>query len=185
MHEVDVCSPFLQSFTFHLSHVSPSTRLIRSREQYTAAFDSKSHDELLNNLMTSDHLLVRTTGQKDEGAEASIAALSKEIYAPFAQYTHIPTHLVTYEVSDGWEMVGYATLYWNLAVPGKTEGGETKVRDGQGREWDGCNPAAFNFKYRRVDGGIRLCKTEIAADPTSAVVGMLKRGMMKAEDLMK
>lgn len=156
-----------------------------SREQYTNAFDSKAHDEILKNFMADDHFLVRTTGQKDHGAKASLDALSNEVYAPFAKYTHIPNHLITYEVDDGWEMMGYATLYWNLAVPGKTESGDGKVKDAQGREWDGANPAAFNFRYRKVDGGIRLCKTEIAADPTSAVVGMLKRGMMKAEDLMK
>ena len=81
-------------------------------------------------------------------------------------------------------MMGYATLYWNLAVPGKTESGGG-VKDDQGNVWDGAGPAAFNFRYRKVNGGIRLSKTEIAADPTAVVVGMLKRGVMKPEDLLK
>ena len=68
---------------------------------------------------------------------------------------------------------------------GKTEDSSSKVKDKEGNEWDGANPAAFNFAYRKVDGGIRLAKTEIAADPTATVVEMLKRGMMKAEDLLK
>lgn len=134
--------------------------------------------------MTSDHVLIRTTGQKDSGAQASVDALYKEIYAPFAKWVHIPQHLICYEVDDGWEMIGLATLYWTLAVPGKAESGE-KVKDAEGNEWDGCNPASFSFRYRKDGEGIRLAKTEIAADPTLAVVGMLKRGMMKAEDLMK
>jgi hypothetical protein len=79
--------------------------------------------------------------------------------------------------------MGFATLYWILAGPGKMEGGE-KVRDEKGEEWDGAGPAAFGFRYRKVEGGIRLCKTEIYADPTKAVVGMLRRGVMRVEDLL-
>ena len=75
-----------------------------------------------------------------------------------------------------------ATLYWNLVAPG--EGAKVKGRDG--KEWDGATPAAFNFRYvKQSDGGIRLGKSVTFGDPTSAVVMMLKRGMMKPEDLMK
>ncbi|CAO2655021.1 Nn.00g117540.m01.CDS01 [Neocucurbitaria sp. VM-36] len=35
------------------------------------------------------------------------------------------------------------------------------------------------------DGGVRLDKSATYADPTAAVVTMLKRGMMKPEDLVK
>ncbi|KAF3037728.1 hypothetical protein E8E11_005283 [Didymella keratinophila] len=153
-------------------------------EQYTNQVDAKAADEVKNNWMAQDHFLVRSTGQKDTGAQASVDALYKEIYAPFAEHAHVPYHLVCYEVDDGWEMMGLATVYWNLAVPGKQESGE-KVKDKEGNEWDGAMPGAFNFHYRKEGGGIRVTKTEIAADPTAAVVGMLKRGMMKPEDLMK
>ncbi|KAF2629221.1 hypothetical protein BU25DRAFT_409129 [Macroventuria anomochaeta] len=153
-------------------------------EQYTLTYDSKAYDEIKNNLLTDDHLLVRTTGQKHQGAQASADAMYKEIYAPFAKWSHVPYHIIAYEVDDGWEMMGLATLYWTLAVPAKQESGD-KVRDAEGNEWDGANPAAFNFRYRKVGDGIRLAKTEIAADRTAAVVGMLKRGMMKPEDLLK
>nr|GFD60684.1 hypothetical protein [Tanacetum cinerariifolium] len=74
--------------------------------------------------------------------------------------------------------------YWTLAVPGKQESGD-KVKDAEGNEWDGAMPAAFNFKYRKDGDGIRMSQTEIAADPSATIVGMLKRGMMKPEDLMK
>lgn len=136
--------------------------------------------------MTPDHQLVRTTGQKHSGASECIDVLYKDIYAPFAKWAHIPYHIICYEVDEGWEMMGLAMLWWSLAVPGKQEGGGGgKVKDGEGVEWDGCNPAAFSFRYKREGEGIRLAKTEIAADPTGAVVAMLKRGVMKAEDLIK
>lgn len=134
--------------------------------------------------MAPDHVLVRTTGQKHEGADASLNALYREIYAPFAKWCHVPYSLVAHEVDDGWEMLGFATLYWTLAVPGKQESGN-KVKDAQGNEWDGSNPAAFKFHYRKKGDGMQLARTEIAADPTGAVVEMLKRGMMKPDDLMK
>jgi len=147
-------------------------------------YDSKS-PEKIKTLMTPDHQLVRTTGQKHSGASECIDALYKDIYAPFAKWAHVPYHIICYEVDEGWEMMGLAMLWWSLAVPGKQEGGGEKVKDGEGVEWDGCNPAAFNFRYKRDGEGIRLAKTEIAADPTVAVAAMLKRGMMKAEDLIK
>lgn len=135
--------------------------------------------------MTDDHLLIRTTGQKHTGAQASVEALYNDIYAPFAKWAHIPYHMITYEVEDGWEMMGLATLYWKLAVPGKTEDSGSKVKDKEGNEWDGANHAAYNFRYKKVGDEIRLAKTEIAADPTAVTVEMLKRGMMKPEDLLK
>ncbi|KAF1925030.1 uncharacterized protein M421DRAFT_8291 [Didymella exigua CBS 183.55] len=153
-------------------------------EHYTNQFDAKAVDDVKNNLLTHDHVLVRTTGQMDAGAQASVDALYKVLYAPFAKWAHIPQHVICYAVEDGWEMMGHATLYWTLAVPGKQESG-ANVRDQEGNEWDGANPAAFNFRYRMEGGEIRMCRMEIAADPSTVIVSMLKRGMMKAEDLMK
>jgi hypothetical protein len=94
---------------------------------------------------------------------------------------HDPEFLIAFDTDDGWGMLGLATLYWNLAAKG--EGGQ-KVKDKSGKEWDGAGPAAFKFGYTKVDGGIRLNRTEIMADSSKAVVMMLKRGMMKPEDLM-
>lgn len=158
--------------------------LTLTREQYTYAIDGKEREKVKNDWMDPDHVLTRSTGQKDKGADASVGALYNEIYAPFAKWSHVPEQLVAYEVDDGWEMIGLAMLYWTLAVPGKQESG-SKVKDKEGNEWDGVTPASFVFGYKKVDGGIRLKKTDITADPTAAVVGMLKRGMMKPEDLMK
>ncbi|KAF3009475.1 hypothetical protein E8E13_002758 [Curvularia kusanoi] len=153
-------------------------------EEYTNVIDAKEFDKIKNDYMDPDHLLVRNTGQEDKGAAASVAAIQNEIYAPFAKWSHVPFQLVAYETDEGWEMIGMATFYWTLAVPGKQESG-SKVKDAQGNEWDGATPGGFGFKYKKVDGGIRLSKTQIMVDRVTAAVEMLKRGMMKPEDLMK
>lgn len=81
-------------------------------------------------------------------------------------------------------MLGVATLYWNLHVSAKDGG--AKVKSTNGKEWDGAGPAAYSFHYvKQGDGGIRLSKTAIYANPTAAMVTMMKRGMMKPEDLVK
>jgi hypothetical protein len=132
--------------------------------------------------MTNDHKLHKSTGEVVSGGDASFASLKNEIYAPLKDHLHDPQYVVCWEVENGWEMLGVATLYYNLAVPG--EGNKVKGR--QGKEWDGAIPSAFDFRYvKQSDGGIKLSRTAIFSDPTAAVVGMLKRGMMKPEDLLK
>jgi hypothetical protein len=78
-------------------------------------------------------------------------------------------------------MIGAATLYWNLAVSGDGQ----KVKDREGREWDGAGPASYKFTYVRQDGGIKMAETQIFADQTGAMETMLKRGMLKPEALLK
>ena len=79
-------------------------------------------------------------------------------------------------------MLGVATLHWKLVVA--ADG--SKVNDNTSKDWDGAGPAAFKFEYvKQSDGGIKLGSTEIFADPTAAMVTMLKRGMLKPEDLLK
>ena len=46
--------------------------------------------------------------------------------------------------------------------------------------------AAFRFTYHKGGkDGVELAKTEIYGDPSAAVVQMLKRGMMKPEQLLQ
>lgn len=73
-------------------------------------------------------------------------------------------------------------MYWNLVVPGDG----IKIKDKFGKEWDGAGPGAYDFQFtKQADGGIKVSKIAMFLDPTAAVVMMLKRGMMKAEDLLK
>ena len=90
--------------------------------------------------------------------------------------------MACWETERGWALSGVATLYWDLVVSGDGE----KVKDRTGKQWDGAGPAAFRFEYvKQSDGGIKMGSSETFADPTAAVVTMLKRGMMKPEDLLK
>jgi hypothetical protein len=157
--------------------------MTHTREVYTNAVDRKVWDtDPSSNWLTSNHILHKSTGETVSGGDASWKSLREEIYAPFSQHLHDPQLLVAWETDGGWEMLGVATLYWNLVAPG--EGAKTK--DSAGKAWDGAGPAAFAFRYENQgDGGIRLSKTAIYGDPTAAMVGMLKRGMLKPEDLMK
>jgi hypothetical protein len=152
-------------------------------ETYTNAVDSDVWGkEPSSNWLTSDHVLHKSNGETVSGGEASWTALRDDVYAPFAQHLHDPQFLVAWETEDGWEMLGVATLYWTLAAPGQG----SSIKDNTGKEWDGSGSAAFSFQYvKQSDGGIKLSKTAIYADPTASVVMMLKRGMMKPEDLLK
>ncbi|KAF1846460.1 uncharacterized protein K460DRAFT_377656 [Cucurbitaria berberidis CBS 394.84] len=142
-------------------------------ERYTNAVDSKAWDtEPFSNWSTSDHTLLQSTGETVPGGDSSWSSLRTEVYAPFAQHHHDPQFF----------MLGVATLHWNLVAPGE----EAKVKGRDGKEWDGSGPAAFNFRYvKQSDGGIWISRSAIFADPTVAVVAMLKRGMMKPEDFLK
>jgi len=152
-------------------------------ETYTQAVDRKAwNNEPSSNWLSSDHTLQKSTGEVVSGGDASWAAFREQVYAPMKEHLHDPQYLVCWETENGWEMLGVAMLHYDLAVPG--EG--SKVKDGQGKEWDGVIPAAFDFQYvKQSDGGIKLAKSSIFNDPTAAVVGMLKRGMLKPEDLVK
>ncbi|ORY19303.1 hypothetical protein BCR34DRAFT_210604 [Clohesyomyces aquaticus] len=150
-------------------------------EQYTLAADRKAWDtEPYSNWFTEDCALHKSTGEVVCGGDAAWKAI-KEVYAPFSEHQHIPQFIAVWERENGWEMLGVATLYWSLPVPG--EG--VKVKDDNGKEWDGAGPAAFDFWYRKTNAGIRLEKEAIYVDSSVAVKEMVKRGMLKAEDIVK
>lgn len=177
MYEVDVC------ITLFPKETNICTNAYDCREEYANAVDAKAWDnEPYSKWLTSEHVLHKSTGEVVSGGEMSWATLSKGVYAPFKEHLHDPSLIVAWEVGDGWEMLGVATLYWTLVAPG--DGSKTKDRSG--KEWDGSSPAGFNFHYvKQSDGGIKLNKTAIYSDPSAAMVTMLKRGMMKPEDLLK
>ncbi|KAJ9639319.1 hypothetical protein H2201_008311 [Coniosporium apollinis] len=153
-------------------------------EKYTNMFDSRAaFDAPHSDWHTSDYTLHEANGTIVSGGEAGWAAL-KNIYSPFSAHLHDPTFLIWWETEKGWEMIGQADMCANLAAPGGQ-----KKKDRNGNEWDVIIPSAFHFEYVKDDGaqhdGILLRRTEILADSGPAVVEMMKRGMLKPEELMK
>lgn len=150
-------------------------------EDYTANwFDAGGAQDDYKDWHTSDFTFTKPDGTSFSGIDKAWPAI-KENYGPLAEYSHIPYYGVTTEVSDGWQMIGQATVYANLV--GQPAADEQKLKDAQGKEWDVAVPAAFKFHYVKDDGaphhGIRLQSTEIHADNVPIVMTLVKRGVMK------
>ena len=82
-------------------------------------------------------------------------------------------------------MLGQATAY--AVLPGKPAADEVKVKDNiHGLEWDIALPAAFKFRYvrdSRGPDGILMSRTELMSDSGVALKKLLKRGVLKVENL--
>ncbi|KAF2813556.1 uncharacterized protein BDZ99DRAFT_474189 [Mytilinidion resinicola] len=179
--------------TFHLRQTgwSATTRAhpaMKWMEHYTTtiidarAFTDPSTDP--STFFTPGAVLVTSAGVTVTGAAAKWAAL-RDIYGPFVANYHEPRELFCVEKEDlsGWEMLGRANLY--VKIPREKGAGEQGVRSADGREWDAVVVSAFRFEYVKVDGGIKLARSEIFSDPMPAVGVMLKRGVVRAEVLLK
>jgi len=153
-------------------------------EKYTLAFDA---DQLASSSFsdwhTDDLTYQKGTGEVITGGETAFKACL-EVYAPFAAHLHEPAFVIVWETEDGYEMVGQATLFADLKVPG----GEKKMADLTGRKWDIGIPGMFRFSYMKVEGaphdGLKMRRNEVFSDSGPAIVEMLKRGMVKPEQLL-
>jgi hypothetical protein len=103
-----------------------------------------------------------------------------EEYAPFVKHFHEARYACIYERNGGWEMVGFANVYANLLVPGE----KTKA-DLSGRRWDVVVPGGFIFKDPAGPKGFKVKSMTLYGDKVPVVVEMIKRGMVKLEDLSK
>ncbi len=168
--------------TKYLFDMTPKGVNSSHREGYTAAIDRKAFNtEPYSNWMAPNHVLQRSTGEVVTGGEASWALLGKEIYAPFPSHVHYPEFAIAWEVEGGYEMIGTATLYYDLDVPGDG----AKIQGKDGNQWDGQGPGAFHFRYvKQGDGDLRLAASTIYADPTPAMMLMVHRGMLKPENFV-
>jgi len=106
-----------------------------------------------------------------------------EGYAPFVEHFHEARSAIIYERNGGWEMVGFAHLYANLLVPG-----EKTKRDSSGRLWDVVLPGVLLFlvvKDPAGPKGFKVKSMSLYGDGVPVVGEMIKRGMVKPEDLSK
>jgi hypothetical protein len=151
-------------------------------QQLTFAWDSgKAKTEPYTEWSTEDVKYRKSNGETSTGQAAFDAML--EMYAPLAAHEHEPKHVVVWETTDGWVVFGEATLFADLPVPG----GEKKYSNVSGRKWDLAVPGVFRFTFVKDEGSKHGYKTkgqEVSADSAPIMIEMIKRGMVKPEQLL-
>jgi hypothetical protein len=131
---------------------------------------------------TDDFVYTKTDGTVLPAGEASWKGWL-EGYAPFTKHLHEARYTCVYERDGGWEMVGVAIIYANLPAPGP----KTKT-DRSGQEWDVAAPGAFIFNCVEDEAGpkgFKIKSMTVFGDGVPVVSEMMKRGMVKPEDLAK
>lgn len=131
---------------------------------------------------TDDFVFTKADGTVLLPGEASWKGYLEGV-AHFTEHLHQARYCCLYERNGGWEMMGIAQIYANLAVPGD----RTKT-DMSGRQWDVCIPGAFLFTCVSDPSGPKGFKVKsltVYGDGTPVVGEMIKRGMIKPEDLAK
>ncbi|KAL8795148.1 MAG: hypothetical protein Q9195_002303 [Heterodermia aff. obscurata] len=110
------------------------------------------------------------------------------IYGPFAGHLHDPTFLIVWETEEGYEMIGEANVFLDLGGAEEGEGGK-KEKDSKGKEWDAVMPGSFHFWFARAEGGegnthgLVMKRTQLFADSAPVKSLMVKKGLLKKEDL--
>jgi len=131
---------------------------------------------------TDDFIFTKSDGTVLAPGEASWKGWL-EGYAPFVKHFHEARYACLYERNGGWEMVGFANIYGNLPVPG-----EKTKKDSFGGQWDIVVPGAFLFvivKDPTGPKGFKMKSMTVYGDGVPVVSEMIKRGMVKPEDLSK
>ena len=156
--------------------------IMRYLKSQTAAWDSgEAKKSTYTDWMTEDVTYRQSDGITVSGEAAFKAMLEK--YAPLAAHEHEPRMGVVWETKDGWEMIGEAMLFADLPVPG----GEKKHASASGRKWDIGVPGVFRFifvKDNKAKHGYRTKRQEVNADSVPIMMEMIKRGMVKPEQLL-
>jgi hypothetical protein len=147
-------------------------------------FDPHKWDTPSSDIYTDDLELLKPDGTRVSGGKESWAAIAELFGAYTSQWTE-PYYMVCTDTEYGWEMIGNAYIYGNL--PGSPSAGETKVKDGNGKEWDHAMSGGFRFQFVKGTSGphdgILLKMVQIAADSGPVLMKMLKRGLVKPADL--
>jgi hypothetical protein len=151
-------------------------------EQETLDFDTHNFSP---KWFSKDFTFHKADGTIFSGREKALEAM-RELYGPLTAHFHEPYFLVCTEADDGWDMIGQAKMFANLA--GNPAPGEKKVKDLQGREWDMGIPGGFHFHYLKDPsaengGGMVINKAEFMSDSGVPMGIMLKRGLIQAKDL--
>jgi len=178
--------PTTPAFVVHCKGAEPSLREHPVSDflvNHQQAFDNGNmKNEPYTVFHTDDFTFTKTDGTTLPPGEASWKGWL-EIYAPFTEHYHEARQVCVYERNGGWEMVGSANIYANLQVPGE----KTKT-DLTGRKWDITSPGTFVFNCVKDPSGpkgFKLKSTTLFGDGVPVLREMMKRGMVKPEDLAK
>jgi hypothetical protein len=109
-------------------------------EKYTKMWDErKVTEENASEWNTTDYIYIDAKGIATKGAvEAHRAATAT--YAPFSEYHHEPNGpLACWETENGYFMMGQATLFADLPVPGEAK----SKADASGKNWDLAIPGKY------------------------------------------
>jgi hypothetical protein len=131
---------------------------------------------------TEDFTYTNPEGTTFEPGQASWDGWVKP-YTAFSEHFHEPHYFVVYEKDGGYELTGVAYIFANLLVPGE----KTKT-DLQGRQWDVATPGSFWFKYVKDPSGptgLKLKAARMCGNEVPILGEMIKRGMVKPEELVK
>jgi hypothetical protein len=104
-----------------------------------------------------------------------------------SQHYHEPTYGIIWETSDGgYELFGVANMYYNLHSPPKAGSYSKRKDESEGGEWEACTPGAFHFRYKKEKdghGGLKMCQQILYVDTFPLVGEMVRRGMVKPEQV--
>jgi len=115
-------------------------------EAYTKAWDAKEiTEENAAKYNTEDYTYTNPKGESFTGPVVGHKA-ALETYAPFSEHKHEPVGpLAVWDTDNGWFMVGQATLFGDLPVPGEPK----SKADATGRKWDLAIPGRSIAERRR------------------------------------
>lgn len=172
----------------YVVHVNDSGRSFRDHPVH--AFQMDHRDALDNGSMktkpytefhSKNFVFTKPDGTSFDPGQSSFDAMM-EGYSPFTEHLHEVHYLCAYEHNGQWENMASANIFANLLVPGE----KTKT-DLSGRKWDVSSPAAVRFQYETDSGGPRGFKLKsmtVYGDGVPLVSEMIKRGMVKPEQLL-
>lgn len=140
-------------------------------------FDARNWDP---KLYAPDFTWVAPNGQATEGRDQALEVIKAQ-YMPLTAHWHEPFYQVCTETDYGYELIGSATMWANLA--GEPAAGETKKHDKNGKAWDIAGPGGFRFHVVKNGDGFLLKRMEVTADSGPIVMAMIRRGMLSAKDL--
>lgn len=158
-------------------------------EKLTKTFDTReSWSHPWSEWHTDDYTFIAPNGIVTAGGETAVTA-TQDDYRAFTAFIHEPVWACVYQDGEGgpWHVVAEAAVFADLPETGTAR--EKKFKDREGKKWDVKVGGMFRFEFVGVEGavhdGLKMRRLTCFCDTAPMAAEMLKRGLMKPEDLMK